>query len=130
MRSVFKIGFKVGSFVEEDPEEEVGVEVAVNGDFMESMVGAWTSIIAEFGAALTGNMEVDLMAEEVVVDPIQRLRRKVIGQYLPITFLRVHHSSLERGAVTVASAVFVHVNTATARCTDHASHKQERHQAD
>jgi hypothetical protein len=32
--------------VEEDPEEEVGVEVAVDGDFMESMVGAWAAIIA------------------------------------------------------------------------------------
>lgn len=125
MRSVFKIGFKVGSFVEEDPEEEVGVEVAVNGDFMESMVGAWTSIIAEFGAALTGNMEVDLMAEEVVVDPIQRLRRKVIGQYLPIAFLRTHHSSLERGAVAIASAVFVHIDAAAAGRAGHACHKQE-----
>ena len=69
---VFQMGLEVGGFVKEYPEEEVGVEVAVDGDFMESMVGAWAAIIAEFGGPFEGDVEVDFVAEEISIDPIHR----------------------------------------------------------
>ena len=69
---VFQMGLEVGGFVKEDPEEEVGVKVAVDGDFMESMVGAWAAIIAEFGGPFEGDVEVDFVAEEISIDPIHR----------------------------------------------------------
>ena len=76
----------MGRFVEEDPKEEVGVEVAVDGNLMEVVVGCGASIIAEFSTALEGDVEVDLVAEEVVVNSLHRLERQVITEYPAILF--------------------------------------------
>jgi hypothetical protein len=76
--AVFEVGFEMGGFVEEDPEEEVGIEVAVDGNLMEVVVGCGASIIAEFSTALEGDVEVNLVAEEVVVDSVYCHSRQMI----------------------------------------------------
>lgn len=38
MRGVFEIGFQVRRLVEEDPEEEIWIEVAIDGNLMEIVV--------------------------------------------------------------------------------------------
>lgn len=96
---VFAVGFEVGSFVEEDPEEEVGIEVAVDGNLMEIVVRCGAAIIAEFGATLEGDVEVDFVAKEVVVDPIHR-RDRVIHS------LTVVHHLIRREVVTEYPTVF------------------------
>ena len=48
---------------------------------MEIMPRMRTAVVAEFGVAFEGDVEVDLVEIEVVIDPIHRLRRKVIAKY-------------------------------------------------
>ena len=87
---VFQVRLKVGSLMEEDPEEKVRVEVAVDGDFVVGVVGANPTVIAQFRHSLASDVEVDLVSEEVVVDPVDRLRRQVVPQNGSITLLCRH----------------------------------------
>ena len=87
---VFQVRLKVGSLMEEDPEEKVRVEVAVDGDFVVGVVGANPTVIAQFRHSLASDVEVDLVAEEVVVDPVDRLRRQVVPQNGSIPLLCRH----------------------------------------
>ena len=76
--AVFEVGFEMGGFVEEDPEEEVGIEVAVDADFMERMIFMRPTIVAQFGYPLKGDVEMNLMTEEVVVDSVYCHSRQMI----------------------------------------------------
>ena len=76
--AVFEVGFEMGGFVEEDPEEEVGIEVAVDADFMERMIFMRPKIVAKFGFQLKGDVEMYLMTEEVVVDSVYCHSRQMI----------------------------------------------------
>ena len=55
-RTIFQVGFEVGCFVEEDPKEEVGIEVAVDRNLVKRMVGTWPAVVAEFRCPLAGDM--------------------------------------------------------------------------
>ena len=92
MRIVFQMSLEVGGFVEEDPEEEVGVEVTVDRDFVESVVGTRPTIIAQFRHALAGDMEMDTVKVQVAVHPIHRLSRQVVSQYAAIFRMRGSHN--------------------------------------
>ena len=78
--AVFQMGLKVGGFVEKHPQEEIGVQVAVDAYLMVIMVLLGPSVVAQFGTALTGDMEVHTMAVQVVIDRSDCLGRKVIPQ--------------------------------------------------
>ena len=55
---VLQVCFEVGGFVEEDPKEEVGVEVAVDADFVKVVFGLRPTVVAVLSASLAGDMEV------------------------------------------------------------------------
>lgn len=88
--AIFQMGFQMGGFVEEHPKEEPWVEIAVDGNFMEGVIWIGVAVIAEFGHPFKGDMEVNLMAEEIVVNPIHRLRREMITKYPSIALLWRH----------------------------------------
>lgn len=87
---VFLVCFEVGGFVEEDPEEEVGVEVAVDADFVKIVVGRGTAVVAEFRHPFPGDVEVDLIAVEIVVDPIHGSGRQVVGKDVSVFLFGCH----------------------------------------
>ena len=70
--SIVKVGLQMGRFVEKDPEEEVGIEVSVDADFVEIVVGIRMTIITEFRPPFEGDVEMDLVEVEVVVYPTHR----------------------------------------------------------
>lgn len=72
--------------MEENPKEEIGVEVTVDGDFMERMIGGGTTIVAQFGHPLEGDVEVDFMPIEIIINSVHRLGRQVITEYPAVLF--------------------------------------------
>lgn len=78
--------FQMSCLMEENPEKEVRVEVAVDADFMERMIFMRPTIVAQFGYPLKGDVEMNLMTEEVVVNSLHRLERQVITEYPAILF--------------------------------------------
>lgn len=89
---VLQVCLEVGGFVEEYPKEEVGVEVAVDADFVEVVIGLWPAIVAQLGGAFSRDMEVYLVQVEVVIDHIHRLQGQVILQDAPVSLLGGHQS--------------------------------------
>jgi hypothetical protein len=82
---------------------------------MERMLWIGMTVVAEFGAALAGDVEMDLVMVEIVVDPLHRLWGQMVPQNGPIAFLGGHTiSRLERRTVAVAAVVAVHVDAAAA----------------
>ena len=53
-----QVCLEVGGFVEEDPKEEVVVEVAVDADFVKVVFGLRPTVVAVLSASLAGDMEV------------------------------------------------------------------------
>ena len=105
MRGVFEIGFQVRRLVEEHPKKEPAVEVAIDANFVESMVISfrndslplvafrlWPAVVAQFRHPLTGDMEVDFVEVQIAIHPLHRLGRQVIGKYAAI-FLFVGHQN-------------------------------------
>jgi len=76
---VFQVRLQMGSLVEEDPEEEVWVEVAVDADFVESMVGTWPSVIPQLRHPLAGDVKMDFVEVQIVIYPIHRRSRQMIA---------------------------------------------------
>ena len=72
MRGVFEIGFQVRRLVEEDPEEEIWIEVAIDGNLMEIVVRRRAAVIAQLRHPFEGDMEMDFVKVQVVVYPIHR----------------------------------------------------------
>jgi len=69
---VFQMCLQMCRFVEEHPEEEVGVEVAVNADFVEGVVGPRPPVIPQLRHPFEGDMEMYFVKVQVVVYPIHR----------------------------------------------------------
>lgn len=85
--TVFEMGLEVGGFVQENPEEEVGVEVAVDRNLVEGMPRLGPTVVAQLGAPLTGDVEMHTVLVEIGIDPIHRLDGEVVGEDAAILFL-------------------------------------------
>lgn len=91
---VLQMGLQMGGLVKEHPEEKVGVEVAVDGNLVEGVVGTRPPVIPQFRHPLEGDMEMDFVKVQVIVYPVHSrnkmihsltvvlhlVRRQVVGQ--------------------------------------------------
>ena len=76
----------MGGLVEEDPEEEVGIEVSVDADFVKIMGVERTAVVAQLRCPLAGDVEMDLMEVEIIIYPIHCAGRQVVGEYSAVFF--------------------------------------------
>lgn len=85
--AVMQTRLQVRRLVEEHPEEEVRVEVAVDGNLVERMTFAWPAVVAKLRASLASDVEMYLVVVEEVIDHGHRLCREVVGEYPAIVLL-------------------------------------------
>ena len=83
---ITKVGLQVGGLVEEDPEEEVGVDVSVDADFVKIMWGERTAVVTQLRCSLAGDVEMDLVEVEIIIYPIHRTGRQVVGKDATVFF--------------------------------------------
>lgn len=118
--AVFEVRLEVGRFVEEDPQEEEGRQIAVDRHFMKSVSGLRPSVVAVLGAASAGDVEVDAVTVEVGIGPVDSVGRQVVGQDGAVSFLggqNVGQSQLLRRCLYMCSPELQAEQTREARST-------------
>lgn len=83
---VVEMGLEVGGLVQEDPQEEIRPEVAVDADFVEFVFWPGPSVVTQLAASLQGDVEMYAVEVEVVVDYIHRPGRQVVAEYGAVSF--------------------------------------------
>lgn len=77
---VFQVRLQMCRLMQKYPKEEVWVEVAVDTNLMVIMIKLGPTVVAQFAAASTGDMEMHTVTVEVVIHSVYRLRGEMIPQ--------------------------------------------------
>jgi len=95
--AVAQMRLQVRRLVEEDPQETVRSQVAVDGNLVERMVAAARrlrpAVVAELRATLSRDMEMHLVKVQIAIHPVHRPGRQVVGQNPSVPFFRRHSSN-------------------------------------
>ena len=84
--TIFQVRLEVRRLVEENPEEEVMGEISVDAYFVKIMGAEGSAVVAQLRCPLAGDMEMNLVEVEIIINPIHCTGRQVIGEYPAVSF--------------------------------------------
>jgi hypothetical protein len=98
---VLQPGVEVSHLVQQYQEEMVGIEVAIDADFVEGVPLPRPTVVAQFGVPLAGDMEVYLMLGHEVEEGVDGFGGDVFGKsFFEIVNIGLFHLLLWSAAVS------------------------------
>ena len=85
-QGVEQVGLQVGRLVQEHPEEEVAVQVAVDAYLVEIVAGIRAAVVAQLAPPPARDVEVHAVARKVLVHPLHRPLGQVAAEDEAVAF--------------------------------------------
>lgn len=77
--AVFQMRLKMGGLMQKDPQEHKLRQVTIDRHFVERVPRLRPAVVAQLAAALTSDMEMHLVALQILIHPPYRLLRQVVA---------------------------------------------------